>query len=393
MLGEARLKDADWMRRPLALALQSVFKNAGVEARFVGGCVRDHLLGRPIGDVDMAVPMPPDRVLTVLGNAGIRAIPTGIDHGTLTIVGDGETIEITSLRKDVETDGRRAVIAFTSDWATDSWRRDFTMNAIYADGRGQVLDFHGGLKDLADRRIRFIGDADLRIREDVLRILRFFRFHAQLNLPVIDAEGLAACAARKDLLPNLSAERVAQEVLKLLSAPAPDRVIRVMIEGGFLADWIPEAAYPDDLARLTKTEPGADPIRRLAALCGTEGSAVGARLKLSRGDQLRLTLLGDRPDPPKTEPAARQLLYRNGLALGTDLALVGIGRGEDWQTTLHVAKTWTIPVFPIGGEDAIAVGLKPGPNLGRALARVEQVWIDSDFSLDRASLMKKLIAT
>lgn len=385
-----------WIRNPGILALVRVLADQGVTARFVGGCVRDALLDRDSKDVDLAVDAEPDRVISILKEAGIRTVPTGFDHGTVTALTDGGPVEVTSLRRDVETDGRRAVIAFTTDWREDSLRRDFTVNALYADPDGTILDFHGGLADLRDGRLRFIGSGEQRIREDVLRILRFFRFHGQLGLTEFDGDGLKACRNLVGLLPQLSAERVTMELLRLLEAEAPIPALDRMIEDGFLDYWAPEISGTATLDRLDGLGLGMDPLRRLAALCPVSQEAMGSlatRLKLSKKDRQRLVAMADPRLAPANEAAGRTLLYSLGKDTTTDLALVRLAREgieSGWQQVLDLSNQWTIPNFPLSGKDALALGATPGKAMGDALKRIEANWIDGGFRETRAELQAQL---
>lgn len=384
-----------WIRESGLQSLIQILADRGYTARFVGGCVRDALLARDSKDIDLAVDAEPDQVVAILKQAGIRTVPTGLDHGTVTALTDAGPVEVTSLRRDVETDGRRAVIAFTRDWREDSLRRDFTVNALYADADGMILDFHDGLADLQAGRLRFIGSADQRIREDVLRILRFFRFHAQLDLDGFDPDGLAACTRHRDLLPQLSAERVAKELLRLLEAKDPGPAIAQMIQGGFLTHWAPEIQDVAALKRLDALDPDRDPVRRFAVLCPvspTEMEGLARRLKLSRKEIDRLTAMAD-PRPAPADPVAgRRMLYALGTDRAVDLALRNLARAADpgWVSFRDQAAQWEVPQFPLSGKDALALGARPGKPMGDALKQVEADWIAGDFKQDRADLKARL---
>src|SRR5690349_5033916 len=292
----------------------------GQPARFVGGCVRDALLGRPIGDIDIATPEPPERVVELLRKWRIKAVPTGIEHGTVTAVARGRPFEITTLRRDVETFGRHARVAFDAGWAEDAERRDFTMNAIFLDGSGAIFDFVGGIEDLHAGRVRFVGDPEARIREDVLRLLRFYRFHAHYGRGAADGTARNACRKLAPLLPSLSAERVAAETIKLLKAPDPVPTLRMMAEDGVLSAALPELARLDLLARLVAIEPAPDPVRRLAALLPPDPAAAGAfaaRLRFPnkvRDRLVALTAPATAIDLAADERAQRWTLYRLGPA-------------------------------------------------------------------------------
>ncbi len=347
------------------------------QTRLVGGVVRDTLLGLDPADVDLATRLLPDAVLARLQDAGIRAVPTGLAHGTITAVLPSGPIEVTTLRRDVSTDGRHAVVAFTDVWEEDGARRDFTMNALYADpADGTVIDAFGGLADLAEGRVRFIGDAYRRIAEDHLRILRFFRFHARFgpeDQAAIDAEGLEACAARANDLMALSRERIAAELLKLLVARHAVPVVALMIDRGIFRAVLPEIVDVATLVGLAAREASAgiapDPIRRLAALLPADtAEAVGARLKLSNVDRKRLA--GAHAGIGSEGP--RALAYRIGMAHATDRLLLA---GAD----VDALRGWTPPLLPIGGGALVQRGLRKGPEVAGVLRQVESRWIAEGF--------------
>ena len=374
-------------------------------ARFVGGCVRNALLGAPVADVDIATVLTPPLVKNVLTAARVSAIATGEAHGVITAVSHGRTFEIATLRRDVETDGRRAVVAFTDDWAEDAARRDFCLNALYADVDGALYDPTGhGVADCRAGAIVFVGDPETRIREDALRILRFFRFLAWYGRTAPDPAALAACAALKDLTSNLSVERVAAELLKLLTADDPRGVMRLMAKAGVLAVVLPEA---QDLARfeaLVAIEAdlleAPDALLRLAALLPAEpaiADTVARRLKLSNAQRARLTEAAAE-DPaivswmsPKT---VRQTVWRLGGEAFCDKALLAwAGRGGSamqWRALMPMARTWPKPAFPMTGEQVMAAGVREGPLVGAVLAEVEAWWVDNDFPTDALSLIERL---
>jgi poly(A) polymerase len=339
------------------------------DARFVGGIVRDTLLGIDAADIDLATPLDPEAVLARLEAAGIRAVPTGLRHGTITAVLPSGPVEVTTLRRDVETDGRHALVAFSTSWEEDAARRDFTMNALYADpASGAVYDWHDGLADLREGRVRFIGDPLRRIAEDHLRILRFFRFHARFG-DAIDGDGLAACEARANDLMALSRERIAAELLRLLVARAAVPVVRLMVERGILKAVLPEIDGVDRLDALAAREAAAgvapDAIRRLAALLPPSAAeGVGARLKLSNADRKRLLAA---TAGPGTE-GSRALAYRYGPEIARDRLLLA---GED----VSALAGWTPPALPITGGALVARGLARGPDVARTLKRLESEWI------------------
>ncbi|MGP7796048.1 CCA tRNA nucleotidyltransferase [Sphingomonas sp. CLY1604] len=341
--------------------------------RLVGGVVRDTWLGLDPADVDLATRLLPEAVLAALQAAGIRAVPTGLAHGTITAVLPSGPIEVTTLRRDVSTDGRHAIVAFTDAWAEDAARRDFTMNALYADpASGALFDYFGGLADLEAGRVRFIGDPYRRIAEDHLRILRFFRFHARFG-DAVDAEGLAACAARANDLMALSRERIAAELLKLLVARAAVPVTALMIEHGILRAVLPEITDATALAALTAREDAVgiapDAIRRLASLIPADtAEAVGARLKLSNADRKRLVAASQGPG----EEGPRALAYRVGTASAVDRLLLAGDPVDD-------VVGWTPPALPITGGALVERGLRKGPEVARVLRRVEAAWIAEGF--------------
>jgi poly(A) polymerase len=378
----ARLGDAPTRR------LLDALRRGDIAARFVGGCVRDAVLGRVTDNVDLAVDKPPDRVTRALEAAGIKVVPTGLSHGTVTAAIDGEVFELTTLRRDVETDGRRAVVVFTDDWLEDAGRRDFTFNALYADPDGTLYDPFDGRADLAAHRVRFIGDPDRRIAEDRLRVLRFFRFHAWYGRAPFDGPSFEACRRNAGTLTRLSGERVSRELLRLLAAPTPVEALGAMAEAGALDHWLPEYAGAARLRHLVGREPNTDPLRRLAAIlpAGADANAIGKRLKLSTQQALRLGLMLERDPPVGVQPRAE--LYRLGKTSFVDRVL--LEAPDRWREALRLAEEWTPPELPVGGADALKLGLKPGPNVGALLEEVERWWIDGDFTADRAACLAEL---
>jgi len=377
-----------WMSDRSVRRLLGALAKGGIAARFVGGCVRNTVLGRPVDDIDIAVDKPPETVMRTLEAADLKVVPTGLRHGTVTAIVEGRPFELTTLRRDLETDGRRAVVAFTDDWRADAERRDFTFNALYADPDGTIWDPFDGRADLLAGRVRFIGDPDQRIAEDRLRVLRFFRFHAWFGKPPLDSAGFDACRRNAGTLSALSAERVAKELLRLLAAPAPADALAAMAEAGALDHWLPEYAGTARLKALVAREETADPLRRLAAIVSpSAATAVAKRLKLSTQDSLRLQLMLE-PAVPGDPENRRAALYRLGTSLFVDRVLLE-GPG-DWQAALALARRWTPPELPISGADALALGLKPGPQVGALLEAVERWWIAGDFSADRAACLAEL---
>lgn len=388
MTPAGRIAPQAWMAE--AGPLLAAIARAGGRARFVGGCVRDAVAGRAVADVDVATDLTPEVVQDALYGADIKALPTGIAHGTVTAIVDRRPFEVTTLRRDVETDGRHAKVAFTDDWAEDAMRRDFTMNALYADADGTLYDPTGGLPDLAAGRVRFVGDAAARIAEDALRILRFFRFHARFGKGEPDPAGLDACAAAAPTIGRLSAERVAQEMRKLLVADAAPQTLWLMAVRGILTQVSPSLGDLDRLERLVAIERElrtADAVRRLSALLPASTKAAIAladRLKLSGRERDRLIGMAT----PLGQPiAARIELYRRGPEGFRDAVLLAGANGADWRAALAAVDGWPVPSLPVRGADLLASGLMPGPALGRRLAEIEQRWIDSGFTLDRETLL------
>ncbi len=390
--------NADWLT---ADATQQVI--AALEAarpggaRFVGGCVRNTIMQRPVDDIDIATQLEPKATLAALEAAKIRAIPTGIEHGTVTAVIAGQPFEITSLRRDVETDGRRAVVAFTEDWAEDAQRRDFRLNALYAAPDGELFDpVGGGYEDALAGRVMFIGDADERLREDYLRILRFFRFNAWYGA-AMDADGLAACARQKTGLDGIARERVWKELKKLLAAPHPRQAVEAMGESGVLDAVLPEHNGTDVLHDLELTEQltGVQPdaMLRLMALLPRTALVVQQTqqsLRLSNEETQRLTMWAADNLPEPVGMKSRELratLYWHGKQAVVDRAMLA---GADVRDLLAAVRAWRRPDFPIGGDDALAAGLK-GPEIGQALSRVARIWVDGDFELEREALLQLLV--
>jgi poly(A) polymerase len=377
--------DVPWLRDPSARAVTAMLQGGGHQALFVGGCVRNALIGAPVADLDIATDAPPERVMALAAAAGLKAVPTGIDHGTVTVVSDHHPFEVTTFRRDVETDGRRAVVAFSADVAEDAARRDFTMNALYARPDGTVVDPTGrGLADLAARRVRFVGEPAARIAEDYLRILRFFRFHAWYGDPARgpDEDALAACAAARDGIERLSRERVGAEAVRLLAAPDPAPAVAAMAAAGVLERTLPGAA-PGGLVGLVAAErrAGAAPDwrRRLAAL--GDHAHWPERLRLSRADVKALAAIA-RARASAATPAA--LAYRFGGEAARDAALLAAADGDAWPEDLEAALArGSAARFPVRAADLPHLR---GPALGAALRRLEEAWIDSGFRLDRDAL-------
>jgi poly(A) polymerase len=390
-----------WLSHPGAQAVMAALAAARSDgSRFVGGCVRNVFRGttRADDDIDIATQLQPSAVIAALEAAGIRALPTGIDHGTITAIFDRRPFEITTLRRDVETDGRRAVVAFTEDWAEDAARRDFRLNALYADADGNVAEpISGSLTDAKAGRVIFIGDADQRLREDYLRILRFFRFNAWYG-KAIDGPGLDACARQKSGLEKIAAERIWKELKKLLAAPDPSTAVLAMEECGILEEILP-GAHADGVVALCEAERQArlpvDPMRRVMAMLprrGREMDAVARRLRLSNDEHRRLSGWASAGMDHVQGLAPRDLhgaIYAYGHEAVADRALLEAAQTEqvqDLQRRLEAIASWQRPAFPIDGDDALAIGLA-GPDVGKALRAAEAAWIDSDFTLGRQALL------
>lgn len=362
------------------------------EARVVGGAVRDALAGLPVADIDLATPRPPEEVMRQLEKAGLKAVPTGIDHGTVTAVSGGRGFEITTLRRDESTDGRRAVVAWTDDWREDAARRDFTINAMSMAHDGSVFDPFGGAADLAAGKVRFVGRAATRIAEDYLRILRFFRFHARYGRGEPDREAVAAIADAVPGLKRLSAERVWSELKRILAAPDPTGAATLMQRLGVLAAILPEGADPARLARLVASGAPPDPLLRLSALLTGEAEALADRLRLSGAERQMLTELrsGPAPRPGMDDADLRRLLAdtQADVLIGRSW-LAGDGSAE-WQDLRARLAAMQRPVFPLEGRDVLALGIEPGPRVGRLLAELRQWWLAGGCVADAAACRAEL---
>ena len=398
------LAKASWLTRPETQAVLAALKAAGHEGRIVGGAVRNALLGRPVADIDIATPATPEQVMRAAAAAGLHVIPTGLQHGTVTVVNHHVPHEVTTLRRDVDTDGRHATVAFTQDWAADAARRDFTINALTCDAAGTVHDPLGGYPDLVARRVRFIGSADQRIAEDYLRILRFFRFHAEYAAGPPDAEGLAACVRGLHGLARLSAERVRGELLKLILAPRALEVLEAMHAHGLLLPVLGTQPRLADLSRLIAIEKtlaiAAEPIRHLGCLAlhaEEDVAGLGTRLRLSNDACAVLETLVS--PAAKSLPvalgiaAAKPLLYRMGAQAWRDAVLVqwawsGASPGDaGWRQLATLPERWPVPVFPVKGGDLLALGVLPGPRVGALLRQLEEQWIAGGFEDGRDRLL------
>ncbi|MEA3008622.1 MAG: poly(A) polymerase [Sphingomonadales bacterium] len=384
-----KLPKADWQRREGMKSLLAALGAKDGDTRYVGGCVRDTLLGLAVSDVDLATRLAPQEVMERLGRARIKAVPTGLAHGTVTAVVGGKPVEVTTLRRDVATDGRRATIAYTDDWREDAARRDFTINALLADpATFEIFDFFGGEADLDARRVRFIGDPLTRIAEDHLRILRFFRFFARFGEGEPDPAAIEACTTRANDLMALSRERIADELTKLLALPEPIAAVRLMVERAILKPVLPEIE-PDGVERLARlvrreAESGTPPhpLRRLAALLPADpeqATAVAARLRLSNRSAKRLTAAAGRNAGDSRPPEA--LAY----AIGADEAVDRILLGDGEPGATAALAGWQRPRLRIGGGELIAMGLEAGPVVARTLQAIDREWAQAGFPPEAAA--------
>jgi len=381
------LEGQDWLTADATRAVMGALAAAGGAdcARFVGGCVRNAVLGAPIDDVDIATVLTPEAVVRALKAAGLKSVPTGMEHGTVTAISERQPFEITTLRRDVSTDGRRATVAFTDDWAEDAARRDFRLNALYADSDGVILDPTGaGYDDALAGRIVFVGEPEQRIEEDYLRILRFYRFFAWYGRGAPDAAAVAACAALAEGVERLSAERVSKEVLKLLAAPDPRPAVRLMRDAGVLGRILPPSNSVTLFEAMVGVSP--DPVLRLSALLPADVETVRAsanRLRLSNAQKDRLIAAVRAPlDPDMNDAQARAVIWREGRQAFEDRvrrAWAAGGQTARMQALLALAADWTPPKLPVGGRDLARMGLKPGPETGRVLKAFEDGWIADDF--------------
>jgi poly(A) polymerase len=394
---------ADWFLKPQTQAVFACLNREGFEACVVGGAVRNTLLGRPVSEVDFATTARPEDMVRLADMAGLKTALTGIAHGTVTIIAHGTPFEATTLRRDVATDGRRATVAFGEDWAEDARRRDFTMNALYADAKGEVYDPLGGLPDLIARRVRFVGDAGARIREDYLRIMRFFRFSAEYAAGAFDRDGVAASIRERLGLTRLSRERIRAELLRILVARRAADAIEVLDESGLLLTILGGIARRRRFERLCAIEAALearpDPIYRLAALAlFTDEDAVrlGGKLRLS-GQEANdlLGLAARRPLADNFDEAALEgALYRLGPRLFLGQLLLSWAESQAaasdpaWQRAAGLAESWRRPKFPVKGGDLVARGKAPGAALGEALRQLEEKWIASRFTLTREALLE-----
>jgi poly(A) polymerase len=395
------LDDAPWLKSGPTARVLELLNGDGEEARVVGGAVRNALLRLLVGEIDVATTAVPEEVMRRVDAAGWKAVPTGVEHGTVTVVIDGHPFEVTTLRQDIETFGRRARVMFGRDWRADAERRDFTINALSAAADGTVFDYVGGLEDIAARRVRFIGDPQQRIAEDYLRILRFFRFHAHFADGPPDAKGLLACIKARADLDTLSRERVRMELLKLFVAPRAAATLAIMAESGLLGPVLGGVPYIADFAKMADVEAAlgadADPVRRLGALnvmVSEDAERLAQRLRLSNAEAERLMALEPwwRVSPSAGEQAARTLLYRLGPQSFTDRVLIAWSRARadvadsKWRALASLPQRWAAPAFPLKAADFTRRGLAAGPALGVAMRAAKEAWIAADFPADSGAI-------
>lgn len=404
---DIEMKYKGWLDNDQLQLLLLILSKDGEQARVNGGAVRNAILGEPISDVDISTTLLPEDVTERLEAKGMKVIPTGIEHGTVTVLVEGHHFEVTTLREDIETNGRQAVVEFGRNWKLDAMRRDMTMNALYCDIDGKVYDPLGGYDDLMARRVVFIGDADERIREDYLRILRFFRFFAWYGTMRPDAEGLKACARLKGEIKNLSVERVWAELKKLLAAPDPSRALLWMRTAGVLTVVLPESGKwgIDRIHGLVRMERELkwdfDPVLRMMSLMPVSADvaiALSKRLKLSAKEARRLLEWSQcpLPDVKISEKDFHKLLYRSSPramkdTLKLELARIATydqsGPMEDIKALFAHAQRWQRPEFPVQGKDLLAQGYEEGAEIGEKLAELEQLWIDNDFTMSKKDLL------
>lgn len=402
------LKTADWLHKPELLRVFEALSDATRETRAIGGAVRNTLLGLSVTDMDLATELLPEEVMERAAAAGLGVHPTGLDHGTVTVVSNGVPFEVTTLRRDVETDGRRAVVAFTRDWSEDAHRRDFTINALSVRADGTIFDYTGGVADIAARRVRFIGTAEDRIREDYLRILRFFRFNSAYGAGPPDPSGLAACVSLRSGMALLSAERIGAEIATFIMTRRAGEIARLMAESGVLAAATGFDGEAKRLARLQDIESalgeGPDRIARLAALfidTAEDADTLSARLRLSTADALALrSTTGSYPGlcAGSSDREMRRDIYRAGSNAAQRVLRLHWAQSEapisdtGWLEKCREAASWQPPTMPFTGGDVLKLGIPAGPRVGRVLKAFEAWWVDEDFPDDSALLSKRLEA-
>jgi poly(A) polymerase len=395
------LKREGWLNDSSLRRVFDAIERAGGEGRVAGGAVRNALMGEPVNDIDIATNLTPEQVMEAGEKARLGVHPTGVGHGTITLVVGGKPFEVTTLRVDVETFGRRARVAFTDDWQADALRRDFTMNALYCSRDGKIYDPTKGYEDILRKRVRFVGSPSERIKEDALRILRFFRFHARYGKGVPDGEGLAACVRHKARLKGLSSERIRQELFKLLEAKRAADTIKLMAARNVLKVLFAPAADLTPLARMAKVDQAlglkVDTLLRVV-LVAKDVPALRERLRLTNAETRRLEAIAHHagPTPRLRERERRVVLYHLGGEAWRDMVRLAWAKSKDpvgskkWQDLLAFTDQWPIPRFPLTGKDLLARGIKAGPRLGKELGRLEDWWIASDFTEDKEGLLRRL---
>jgi poly(A) polymerase len=386
------ISDAAWLNDPPLQAVMAALIAAGGDVRVAGGAVRNELMGEPVTEVDLATDLVPQQVQAAAEKAKMVVHPVGIEHGTVMVVSHGHAFEITTLRKDIETDGRRAKVAFTSNWEQDALRRDFTMNALYADRLGKIYDFTNGYADILIRRVRFVGNPTERIKEDYLRILRFFRFHARYSKIAPDNTGLAACKKLKSGLHTLSSERLRQETLKILEARRAVPTLKVMAQTGILRELLPHHKDWRVLQRLP-----ADGLLRLMLLA-KDPNSLKDRFRLSNDEARRIEEQRSAPDitPKLREQERKHLLYQMGTRAWIDSVHISHARSRatmsnsDWLDLVQLPDKWQPPKFPISGKDVMARGVASGPRVGQILQHLEDAWVATNFKLNREELLEMI---
>ncbi|MBL4740681.1 MAG: CCA tRNA nucleotidyltransferase [Sneathiella sp.] len=386
-----------WLSYPESLTLFSELELAGGQTRFVGGCVRDALLGQVSDDLDVCTDLPPETVLDILSKAGLKVIPTGLKHGTVTALIGEHKYEITTLRVDVQSFGRHADVAFTKSWLEDAARRDFTINALYMEISGALHDYHGGMSDLENGIVQFIGDADIRIKEDYLRVLRFFRFYGRYGTGAPDSRSFGACANASDKLGDLSAERISRELLQVLGATDPIKALAQMQNAGILNALLIDEISLSTLEEMLKLPIVTDPVNRLSALLGGRVELVkkiSRKLRLSAKAEKRLVLMCRECVPPDLNLLAQKSrLYKMGAQAFKDQVLLSWSQrpeGNGFVAYIELADSWAIPQCPVSGKDLLKIGIVAGPGLGIILKQIEEVWIESDFTISQSDLLSQV---
>ena len=383
---------AKWLKEPSLQRVFAIVASVEGEARVAGGAVRNAVMGLPIGDIDIATTLNPQKITEAFSREGHAVYPTGIEHGTVTVVVDKHTYEVTTLRHDVTTDGRRAVVSFTNDWREDALRRDFTMNALYCDAFGKIYDYTNGYEDILRNRINFVGTASVRIEEDYLRILRYFRFLSVYENLKADKADLASCVKLREGLLTLSAERVAQEMFKLLVGPKSVPALKLMAKHNVLKNIV---AHTDEFRTISRLPP--DPILR-AFVLAKKPSALREAWRLSNDQAKRIENILETtlPSPKLRENEQRRILYEVGAQTWRDSVRVAWAKSRSpltdraWKRMLTLPSRWAVPTFPVSGRDLIELGHQPGPEMGVDLELLEERWIALDFKPSKQDLLESL---